>query len=93
MKLVKFKDHLREQLKNREFKKAFDEEDVYARLAIQIAKLRERQGINQKDLAKRLHTSQQMISRLEHPENGSLSVATLIKLAQAFHKKLDIRFS
>ena len=93
MKLRRFRDRLKEELKNKEFKKAFDEEDVYARLAIQIAKLRERQGINQKDLARRLHTSQQMISRLEHPENGSLSVATLLKLAQAFHKKLDIRFS
>ncbi len=92
MKLVKFRDELREKSKNKEFKKAFDEEDVYARLAIQIAKLREEQGLNQKELAKRLHTSQQMISRLEDPCNRSFSLNTLVKLAKAFHKRLDIRF-
>ncbi|MBI1977617.1 MAG: helix-turn-helix transcriptional regulator [Candidatus Omnitrophica bacterium] len=92
MKLRKFRDRLREELKNPEFKKVFDEEDVYARLAVQIAKLREDQGLSQKDLAKRLHTSQQMISRLEDPGNRSLSIQTLVKLAQALHKKIEIGF-
>ena len=92
MKLPKFRDWLKEELKNPEFKKAFDEEDVYARLAIQIAQLREKQGLSQEDLAKRLHTSQQMVSRLEDPHNRSFSLNTLVKLANAFHKKLDIGF-
>ena len=92
MKLRTFRDRLKEDLRDKTFKKAFDEEDVYARLAIRIAKLREKQGLNQKEIAKRLHTSQQMISRIEHPENGSLSVGTLIKLARAFHKRLKIDF-
>jgi len=91
-KLRKFRDRLKEELKNPEFKKAFDEEDVYSRLAIQIAKLREQQGLSQKDLAKRLRTSQQMISRLEDPHNRSFSLHTLVKLAKAFHKRLDIGF-
>ncbi len=90
--MIRFRDELRKHLKNKEFRQAFEEEKVFASLAIQIARLREKQGLSQKDLARRLHTSQQMISRIEHPENGSLSVATLIKLAQAFRKKLDIRF-
>jgi ribosome-binding protein aMBF1 (putative translation factor) len=92
MKHRKFRDRLREELKDPEFKKAFDEEGVYARLAIQIAQLREEQGLSQKDLAERLHTSQQMISRLEDAENQSLSLGTLVKLAEAFHKRLNIKF-
>jgi len=88
----RFRDDLREQLKNKEFKKAFDEEDIYVRLAIEIAKLREKQGLSQKDLAKRLRTSQQMISRLEDPSNNGVSLSTLVKLAQAFHKRLKIGF-
>ena len=92
MKLRKFRDRLREELKNPEFKKAFDEEEVYAKLAIQIARLREEQGLSQKDLARRLHTSQQMISRLEDPHNRSFSLNTLMKLAEALHKRLDIGF-
>ncbi len=87
-----FRARLREELKNKSFKKAFDDEDFYARLAIQIAKLREEQGISQQELAKRLHTSQQMVSRLEDINNRSFTLGTLIKLARAFHKKLDIEF-
>ena len=90
--VYRFRDHLREALKNKVVKKAFDEEDVYARLAIQIAELREKQGLSQKDLAKRLRTSQQMISRLEDPSNNGISLSTLVKLAQAFRKHLKIRF-
>lgn len=92
MKVIKFRDELREKLKDKEFRKAFDKEDLYARLAIQIAKLREEEGLSQKELARRLRTSQQMISRLEDPDNRSLSLGTLVKLAEAFHKRLDIGF-
>ena len=88
----RFKDRLAKDLQDKKFKKAFDEEDLFARLAIQIAKLREEQGLSQVDLAKRLHTSQQMISRLEDAQNRSFSLRTLIKVAHAFHKKLDVEF-
>ncbi len=86
----RFQDRLREDLKNEEFKKAFDEEEVYAELAIKIAKIRQEEHVTQKELAKRLHTSQQMVSRLEHPDNASLSLKTLIKLARALNKRLSI---
>ncbi len=87
-----FRTRLREELKNKSFKKAFDDEDFYVRLAIQIAKLRQEQGISQQELARRLHTSQQTVSRLEDINNRSFTLGTLIKLARAFHKKLDIEF-
>ena len=88
----RFRDWLKEELKDKEFKKAFDEEDIFARLAIEIAKLREEQGVSQKELAKRLHTSQQMISRLENPSNRSLSLNTLVRLAEALDRRLQIGF-
>ena len=86
----KFRDRLQEDLKDKNFKKAFDEEDVFARLAVEIAKVREEQGISQRELAERLHTTQQTVSRLENPRNRSFSLATLIKLARVFHKSLEI---
>ena len=88
----RFRDRLKEDLKDPAFKKAFDEETVFVDLAIQIAKLREETGCSQKELAQRLHTSQQMISRLEDPHNGSFSLKTLIKLARAFNKTVSINF-
>ncbi|MDD5226913.1 MAG: helix-turn-helix transcriptional regulator [Candidatus Omnitrophica bacterium] len=86
----RFQDRLKEDLRDKNFKKAFDEEDVFARLAVEIAKVREEQGISQRELAERLHTTQQTVSRLENPRNRSFSLTTLIKLARVFHKSLEI---
>ena len=90
--VIKFSDYLKEELKNKAFRKAFEEEEIYADLAIQIAKLRQDNGFTQKDLAKVLRTTQQTVSRLEDPENYSLSLCTLIKLAKVLHKRLKIQF-
>ena len=88
----RFRDYLNEQLKDPAFRKAYEEEGVFVELAIQVARLREQKGITQRELAKRLHTSQQTISRLESPRNGSLSLKTLIKLAHALGKDLKVQF-
>ena len=87
----KFKDRLKKDLKNPEFRKAFKEEEVYASLAIQIAKIREKENLTQGELAKRLHTTQQTISRLENIHNRSYTLQTLIKLATALHKQLEVK--
>jgi len=86
----KFSDRLKKDLKDKKFKQAFDEEDIFARLAVEIAKIRNEQGMSQQELAERLHTTQQTISRLESPGNRSLSLNTLIKLAGVFRKSLEI---
>lgn len=91
-KARKFNDKLAENLKNKQFEKVFKEEEIYASVAIQIAKLRQKYGLSQKELAKRLHTTQQTISRLEDHTNNSYSISTLIKLAQAFKRELQIKF-
>lgn len=87
-----FRDYLKEQLKDPEVKKAYEEEGVFVELAVQVARLREQKGLSQRELARRLHTSQQTISRLESPHNGSLSLRTLIKLAHALGKELKVQF-
>ena len=89
---VKFKDYLKEELKNREFKKAFNEEEIYVSLAIQTARIRQEKGITQEELAKRLHTTQQTVSRLEDIHNKSYSLKTLIRLARALGKGLKVEF-
>jgi DNA-binding XRE family transcriptional regulator len=89
---VKFKDYLKGELKNKEFKKAFNEEEVYASLAIQTAKIRQEKGITQEELAKRLRTTQQTVSRLEDIHNKSYSLKTLIRLAAALDKGLKVEF-
>ena len=87
-----FRTRLKKDSKSEGFQKAFEEEAIFTDIAIQIAKIREERHLNQKDLAKMLHTSQQMVSRLENTHNQSFSLKTLIKLARAFHKKLSVQF-
>ena len=86
----RFKDRLKEDLKNPEFKKAFEKEEIFASLAIQIAQIRQKQGLSQRDLAKRLKTTQQTVSRIEDTNNNSLSLNTLLKLAGVLRKSLKI---
>ncbi len=84
------RNRLKKDLKNPEFRKAFDEEEIFASLAIQVAKIRQKKKLTQLELAERLHTTQQTISRLEDIHNKSYSLQTLIKLAEALDKKLKV---
>ncbi|MFC1644032.1 helix-turn-helix domain-containing protein [Candidatus Omnitrophota bacterium] len=88
----KFKDELKEQLKDPKFKKAFEEEEIFATIAISMAKLREKEGLTQKELAKRMNTSQQMVARLENLSNRSCSIRTLVKAARVMNKRLVVKF-
>jgi len=47
-----FRERLNKDLKNPEFKEAFEAEDVYASIAIQIAKIRQQQHLSQAGLAR-----------------------------------------
>ena len=88
-----FKTKLIEDLKDPVFKKVFEEEEVYANMAITIARLRERSGISQNELARMVGTTQQTISRIEDPRNHSITVNTLVKIAGALGKKLQIKIA
>ena len=86
----RFKDRLKKDLRDPEFRRAFNEEEVCVSLAIQIAKIRQKKNITQQELARRLQTTQQNISRLEDIDNRSCSLKTLIKVAHALDKRLKV---
>jgi len=84
------KARLREEMRDPEFKKAYDEEDLPARLAIQIAKLREKEGLTQQALSRKLHISQQALSQLENPSMARYTLRTLQRLASALNRQLVV---
>lgn len=88
----RFRERLKEDLKDPEFRRAFEDEEFYASLAIQISRMREKEHLTQRELARKLHTTQQTISRLENVHNASYALSTLLKLARVFHKQLRIEF-
>ena len=79
-------------LQDQKVKSEYDNLDTLYNIKRQIIKLREEQGISQKELAKKIGTKQSAISRLENDDYNP-SVELLDKVAHALGKKLDIRFN
>ena len=77
-----FDVYLEEQLKDPAFAERFEKAGEAWDVALQIAALREKAGLSQKDLARKLKTSQQNISRLESPSYEGHSLTMLRRVAE-----------
>jgi ribosome-binding protein aMBF1 (putative translation factor) len=84
-------EYISEQMKNAEFKKAWDSLNTEFELLESIIEARERAGITQDELAKRIGTTQPAISRLERGGFNKATVGTLHKIAEALDAKLVIK--
>jgi transcriptional regulator with XRE-family HTH domain len=89
MSKTNFDLFLEEQLRDPDFAERFKRAGEAWDVALQIAALREKAGLSQKDLARKLHTSQQNISRLESPSYEGHSLSMLRRVAEALNA--DIR--
>jgi DNA-binding phage protein len=65
VKSISLDDILVEELKDNEFRMAFDQHRFYLQIAHLISDLRARTGLSQVQLAKKAHVSQPMVARLE----------------------------
>ena len=83
-----FKKHLQEQLENPEFKKEWDNLELRYTIINQLIKLRNAYNLSQTQLAKKIGTTQAVISRIE---NGTTNIGIdfLEKIARAFNKKVE----
>jgi len=90
---ITLKDALSEQLKDKKFRRYYEEEGRRLAVGYKIAKLRHKVGWTQKELARRIHTSQATIARLERGDYLGYSLRTLEKIALATGAHLDIRFN
>ena len=84
-----FKDHLKEEMENPQFKKAFEEEKYLLELGMVITETREKLGLSQTELAQKSHVTQQQLSKIENGYNCNL--LTLIKVSSTLG--LDITLS
>ena len=92
MKKSNFDRYLDEQMKDAAFAARFEQAGEAWDVALQIAALRRQAGLSQKDLARRLKTSQQHISRLESPGYEGHSLANLRRVASELHARVRITF-
>ena len=71
---------------------AFEEEVANREVAQRIYELRQQAGLSQAELAKRVGTTQSVISRLEDADYDGHSLAMLNRIAAAVERRVDIRF-
>lgn len=89
--LTKWSDFEIKLLKNKQFSRIAKKTEHKYQLARSLIEFRLRKNITQKELAKRAHTKQPVISRLE---TGTVkpSISLLERIALALDSTLDIRF-
>ena len=87
-----FQDHLKESLKDPEFRKEWEATEPEHHLARQIIEARLKQNLSQRDLAARVLTSQAIISRIESG-SANTSIALIKRFAKALHTDLTIHIS
>jgi transcriptional regulator with XRE-family HTH domain len=92
MKKTNFDLYLEEQLKNPDFAERFERAGEAWDVALQLAAPRQKAGLSQKDLARKLRTSQQSISRLESPSYEGHSLAMLRRVANALGATVRVTF-
>jgi len=92
MKKTNFDLYLEEQMKDPAFAVHFKRAGEAWDVAVQIAQLREKAGLSQKELAKILKTSQQQISRLESPGYEGHTLSTLRRVAAALSANVRVVF-
>jgi len=85
-----FTKQLNESLKDPQFKAEFEQKELRYKIIDILVGIRVQYKLTQSELAKRLGTTQTVISRIE---NGSVNVGIdfLQKIANTFNKKIDIK--
>lgn len=82
-----------QKLKDRRYRKAFIAAQVRRIIPMQLRALRDSRGMTQQRLARKAHTTQTVISRIEKGGGGrNLTIKSLLNLADALDVALVIRF-
>ena len=89
--MTKLRDLHKKWMKDPEFRREYDALEEEFALIVEVAKARQRAGLSQAELAKRMKTTQSTIARLESGR-GMPSTRTLGRFAKATGHRLKISF-
>src|SRR5207253_4028212 len=87
-----FDRYLEEQLRDPDFADRFERGGEAWDVALQLAALREKAGLSQKELARKLRTTQRQISRLESPGYEGHSLSMLRRVARVLNAHVRVVF-
>lgn len=85
-------ERLLSKLKRKSYRENFVANEVRTGLAYQIRALREQRDWSQDDLAKAMGTQQSVVSRLEDPDYGRVTLQTMLDVARAFDVAFMARY-
>ncbi len=92
IRLVTHREVVKKYLKDERFKKNYEEELEELRIVHALIRLRERKGLTQAALARRMHVSQPFVAKLESGHIRNFNLETLVKVAIALDSELEVRF-
>ena len=90
-KATDWQDWLKEELKNPEFKRYYDEFGKQLEISYQLLQMRKRAKMSQGQLAKKIGTTQSNVARME-AGNQNFTISMLTRIAGIFGKDLDVKF-
>lgn len=94
--MVKTRDAVRilenEIKKDPELQKLYEEEQINVEVALAIREMRKRRGLTQEQLAKKIGTTQSVISRLEDADYEGHSMSMLQRIATALHYQISFHW-
>jgi transcriptional regulator with XRE-family HTH domain len=90
MKHTNFDRYLKEQMVDPAFARRFERAGQAWDVALQLAALRQEAGLSQRELAKRVKTSQQQICRLESPGYEGHSLSMLRRVARELRARVRV---
>ncbi|MCK5357024.1 MAG: helix-turn-helix transcriptional regulator [Elusimicrobiales bacterium] len=89
IKATDFQAYLDNKLKDKKLKRHYDEYGKQLEIAYQIIKLRKKAKMSQLELAKKIHTTQSNVARIESGQQN-FTVNLLNKVAEALGSELKI---
>jgi len=90
MKLTRYEDLLKQQLKDPKFRKEYEALESEFALAKEIIELRIKNKLTQKQLAQQIGTSQPAIARIESGSYRNVSLSFLRRIADALGAVTEI---
>jgi ribosome-binding protein aMBF1 (putative translation factor) len=92
MKMVDYNHFLKDELKRLGVKKEYEALEEEFSIAAQIIGLRQKAGLSQRDLARKVRTSQPCIARLESGRYQNVSMRFLRRVSHALGVEPRVKF-
>lgn len=87
-----FEELEKKLMENPKFREEYEKHKPYSDIAMELVRIRSISNLTQTQLAKKIGTTQSVISAIESLNIEDIKLSTLYKVAEALNYKVDIKF-